>query len=411
MCTRLRDGTIIISISCFLILLTEFSLRAIFPEKVLKTSQIAFQHNDNHIVALTPNVTKKYVRKRKNGGYHVQWRANSDGFRGAELQSNPESRIVVYGDSNVQARFSGVDRTFPSQLSTILTFETQKNVEVINAGVVGFGPDQALLRIKSEIDNYKPDLIILNIFADNDYGDIIRNRLYELDDNGDLKRTSFKTKHDSYLLELEDERNSLNAFFSNTVTIRGLKRMLGILNTNSADTSEDVIDTTSSRIKQLIIRSQDEYQVYTNNEPRKYSSFDDQYDIDIALYPTQRSSQTKKLLLSKILENTLALADSKNVKFLVVIQPSVIDLTKNDEYLNYEQLSHYPDYLPQNLTNPIVNSCNLNDITCINLYEIFSKYNPEFMYFSAGDNHWSDFGQYVTAKETAKLILEKEMLK
>jgi hypothetical protein len=39
----------------------------------------------------------------------------------------------------------------------------------------------------------------LVIFADNDYGDIVRNRLFEFDSNGQLVRTTFEIERDQQI--------------------------------------------------------------------------------------------------------------------------------------------------------------------------------------------------------------------
>jgi len=66
------------------------------------------------------------------------------------------------------------------------------DVEAINAGVSGFGPDQNLIRFTEEADIYRPGLLVFHVFADNDFGDIIRNRLFSLDADGSLMRTNMK---------------------------------------------------------------------------------------------------------------------------------------------------------------------------------------------------------------------------
>lgn len=401
-----RDAVIVITISIFLLVFIELSLRAFFPNKVKMPSQLAYVYDENTIVTLASNMEKSFDRTSKNGGYRVQWRSNSNSFRGVELQSDPVSRVIVYGDSNIQARFSGVERTFASQLSRAL-LEEDKSVEVINAGVVGFGPDQSLLRMTSEIDIYNPDAIVFHVFADNDYGDIIRNRLYEIDSNGKLVRTEYEVTQDMYLIDLERSRNSYQSFFSRLLVVRSLKKVVRAK--KKIETPESVVGT-GERVEQYISRARQEYQVYSKREPRSFSTFDDHYDIDVALFPNQKSSQDKKSLLNEILLEAKNVAYSRGVKFLVLIQPSVIDLTKANAYLSYEHLLNYAEYDPKNLTDPIMKSCSENDISCLNLYEVFKSNNPELMYFKDGDNHWSDLGQYVAAKETAKMLLTEQFI-
>src|SRR5262249_36170994 len=91
--------------------------------------------------------------------------------------------------------------TFPAKLEGYLKERTTgKDVEVINSGVTGFGPDQSLLKMSQEIDVYHPSVVVLQIFADNDFGDIVRNRLFDLDrDGATLVATKAKREIDPML--------------------------------------------------------------------------------------------------------------------------------------------------------------------------------------------------------------------
>src|SRR6185436_5789593 len=62
-----------------------------------------------------------------------------------------------------------------------------EGVEVINAGVTAYGPDQACLRIEDEVARLDPDLVVLAVFADNDFGDLARDKIFRLDGDGRLR--------------------------------------------------------------------------------------------------------------------------------------------------------------------------------------------------------------------------------
>jgi hypothetical protein len=101
---------------------------------------------------------------------------------------------MVYGDSNVQARFSSLEDTFSHRLEIGLESRLGTKVDVINAGVIGFGPDQSLLRFIKDADVYRPNVVIFHVFADNDFGDLLRNRLFELAPDGTLVETPHQRK-------------------------------------------------------------------------------------------------------------------------------------------------------------------------------------------------------------------------
>lgn len=77
-------------------------------------------------------------------------------------------RILVLGDSYVEALQMPLAESFPQQLSAQLQ-AWGAAVEVINAGVSGWGTDQQLLWLREEGLKYHPDLILLAFFPGNDF--------------------------------------------------------------------------------------------------------------------------------------------------------------------------------------------------------------------------------------------------
>ena len=110
-------------------------------------------------------------------------------------------RIVVYGDSNVQAIFSTDANTFPEQLESIVSLDLGRPVEVVNAGVIGYGPDHYLLRMTAELPVLQPELVVMTIFADNDLGDPLRHRLLEVRDGRLIRRRDHFVYPGSSLVE------------------------------------------------------------------------------------------------------------------------------------------------------------------------------------------------------------------
>ncbi len=104
--------------------------------------------------------------------YDVEVKINDLGLRSPENIGYEKSegvyRILVLGDSFTEAIQVALEETFGQQLARILNEEGCR-VEVINAGVGGWGNDQELLWLKNEGYKYHPDLIILQIFPRNDF--------------------------------------------------------------------------------------------------------------------------------------------------------------------------------------------------------------------------------------------------
>ena len=163
-----RNAIIGIVIAFLPFIAAEFLLRLAYPEKVTNMTQsehedLAYEFNEDYLVSLKPNVTRTFVRSNDNGGDVIRWSTNSDSFRGPELAHNKKGvRIIVYGDSNIQAEFSKDENTFVYKLGDYLRSDGFKDIEVLNAGVIGNGPDQSLIRFEREADIYKPDLVIFH---------------------------------------------------------------------------------------------------------------------------------------------------------------------------------------------------------------------------------------------------------
>lgn len=88
---------------------------------------------------------------------------NSDGFRGPELQDDPDYRIFVVGGSTAFGVGSTSDsHTIPGYLQQFYNEKfPDRNIEVINAGIPkAYSFTEAEL-IKNSLVNYDPDLIII----------------------------------------------------------------------------------------------------------------------------------------------------------------------------------------------------------------------------------------------------------
>ena len=113
--------------------------------------------------------------------YTVKVSINSKGLRDVEHDYEKEEgvfRIVVLGDSFMEAYQVPLEQSFPRLLEKNLNKRLSKKVEVINLGVGGYGTAQEYLYLKEEGLKYKPDLVILAFLGCND----VRNnsRLLEL---------------------------------------------------------------------------------------------------------------------------------------------------------------------------------------------------------------------------------------
>lgn len=393
-----KDSLKIGLISIALLAVMELILRFIYPEKIEINKQFseespAFQFDEDYLVSLKPFIKKYYQNSMENGGTVIHWETNSKGFRGKELKKNPDYRVVVYGDSNVQARFSTLDNTFPVQLATNLNKTTNSSeIEVINAGVVGAGPDQYYLRMVKELPELKPQMVIFHITGDNDFGDLVRNRLFELDESRSLKETRFEKKPDSLLLDPNQKEPWLNSLL--------LWKAINKLSTKLKKPSKKEL------IEMYLKIVEAEMLIYKEKKQKSFSQFEDHYDFDLALFPEKESSKIKKGLMRGILELAKNEALENGVDFIVVMQPSIVDMTKNAN-LTYEDFTNFSEYKRTNITDVLSSICVELEIPYVNLFPVFLENDPDKLYLKMNDDHWNDAGQHVAGKEVADFVLNR----
>ncbi len=111
-----------------------------------------------------PSVSGTYVGPRP---WPVEFRTpisiNSLGLRGPELGDLPSEgyRILVLGDSFVAGFEVEWGKTFPMLVEQALDRRLDFPVQVINAGVRGYGTDQSLLYYRTHGRRLKPDLVVM----------------------------------------------------------------------------------------------------------------------------------------------------------------------------------------------------------------------------------------------------------
>ena len=387
----LKDTLIIIAVTLAMLALIELALRVFAPglkELRYKPASVAFQHNAKYLVALKPNVEKLYNK----GDAKVIWNTNSLGFRGEEIGEKTRPRVIVYGDSNVHARFSPDAETYPVVLEQQLR-NAGVNMQVINAGMTGSGPDQSLLRMQDDFDRVQPDIVIIHIFADNDYGDIIKNRLFKLNVKGELIKSGFPVTVDKRFSSFS---YAAVEFFS-PLYIQGA---INLLVSNSGQVKKNSQEQKEKTFRLLEENNAIAYEIYAKDQPRQLSHFKDYYDIDIATRPESESAQTKIALMEKVLEAANNYCVEKKVKLMVVVQPSALDLTLRPHDIGYRDLTqNYKSYNPANLTNPLKMICEKHHLNCVHLIDSYKKNEPDTLY--RDDGHWNAKGQRVAAEETA----------
>ncbi len=116
----------------------------------------------------------------ENWEFSVQVTYNSKGWRDVEHNyKKPESvfRIVVLGDSFMEAYSVEFEESFARRLEGFLKDSGRRRVEVINLGVGGYGTLQEYLAFAEEGIRYRPDLVLVGFYVAND----VQNNSFDLE--------------------------------------------------------------------------------------------------------------------------------------------------------------------------------------------------------------------------------------
>jgi len=109
--------------------------------------------------------------------YRARVTINHEGWRSPEVPlAKPAGtyRIVVLGDSFMDALQVGDDETFAQRLGALVEPRVGRPVEVVNLGCASYGTDQELLALRHEGLRYDPDLVVLAFYAQNDVRNNVR---------------------------------------------------------------------------------------------------------------------------------------------------------------------------------------------------------------------------------------------
>ena len=385
--------------------LLELLLRLFFP-----IYPSPYQPDDLVLMKTVPGARKVLTRLPVNGGQRIVSEFNSDGFRGEPLRPLDHLlRLIVYGDSNVEAEFSELVATFPKQLEARLKRDLGVDLQALNAGVVGYGPDQVSLRLAGDLQKYKPTLVVVVIFADNDFGDLIRNRIYRLDSGGEPELNTYRLPP------------ALRERMQNAAYPHGLRRLQlsryaarlwGMARESwthaQANERRQISATYIERTLALNQQTFHDYVLVNSDAGYSADPLVDYYDSDIALEPDSPSARYKTVLMEKVLIKLRDAAAQAHTGLILVILPSSIDVC--EPYDIQVDTRRYPRYDRARLSGLVEEMAVRNHIPFLNLWHAFRATDANRYYFHGGDHHWNDAGQAEAARLLASMIEQRKLL-
>lgn len=376
------------------LLLAELILRPILGPRYFGV----FELDAHSLYKLVPNTTREYNRQSVNEKGYVTYRVNSDGFRGEEIsKKGDQKRIVVYGDSFIHAEFSELRDTFAERLEEKLSQRLGSEVEVVNGGVAGYGPDQIIRRMEKELVWLEPDLIVAGIFAGNDFGDLVRSKLYKLDENGGLESNKFV---------VSDNIKSNMALARSELLIKKILRQVARSQRLTQQVESARTQSRQNRIASSLIQNEKEYREYilgSDNVVVELAS--DPYNADVSLTPNSDSAMYKKNLMDRVIERMKHVSDELSIPLVLLIIPHPMDVLGGIHDSGEVDQEIYPEYEPEALTDVLMRIAEKHNIDSINLFDVFRQRDAAKLYFRGGDDHWNALGQEVAADVVADFLV------
>ncbi len=162
----LRNIAVMLAAAGVALAVAEVGVRLVAPQPT------GLSHQDRYGLALHyPGITR-YLPQY---GHSVSF--NSAGMRDRDhrIEKPPGVfRILLLGDSFMEALQVPLEAALPSLLEVELTDRTGRSVEVVNAGVSGWGTDDELRYLTEYGLQYQPDLVVVAMTLHNDISDNLR---------------------------------------------------------------------------------------------------------------------------------------------------------------------------------------------------------------------------------------------
>ena len=165
-----RNLGLLVASTMLSLLLAEWSVRTLYPQ------QLAVWHTTEDGLVIHPPGLITYLTEFKR-----EIRFNAMGMRDrdhAKKKQKDTTRILVLGDSFMEALQVAFEDSFPSLLESGLREMLHRNVEVINCAVSGWGQDDQLAYLQKYGRALEPDLILVAMTLHNDVSDNMKEQFH-----------------------------------------------------------------------------------------------------------------------------------------------------------------------------------------------------------------------------------------
>jgi lysophospholipase L1-like esterase len=353
---------------------------------------MVFRLDEELLFAPVPNARRVLPLAPGAGGAWITTELESHGFRGPELAEPKQGpRVLVLGDSLVMAQTSPIEDTYCVKLGAQLGRE----VEVVNAGVSGYGPDQECLLLERLLGPLAPDLVVLVLCAHNDFGDLVRDKLFRLGTSEQLVRN--RPAFDRELLE---------RFVAAERIVRRPALLLALESLSRRERGEMPGEAEDSPYVEWYLKGAeeeyDEFVLQRNDVVR--SLFQDYYDADVSIRPDAPSVQFKQRLMEVVLARVRDDCAKASVPLFVLVVPSSVDLCPT--FRMHVDPAQHPGWTPRRMTDAYAQILSRLSIPFVDLAPAFLEAGPEALYLGRADFHWNGKGAELGARRSAGFLRE-----
>jgi len=336
--------------------------------------------------------------------YTVKVSINSKGLRDVEHDYKKEEgvfRIVVLGDSFMEAYQVPLEKSFPRLLEKNLNEISPKKVEVINLGVGGYGTAQEYLYLKQEGVKYNPDLVILAFLGCND----VRNNSRLLELKLWRRENTYKVAgRPFYSIDDDGELILHEPDFENNMKLAKRKAERFKKKTNKRALKDRLLFYRLLKTKINSINANVYHRSYNLNAMLG------------AYFPVYDKNWVEAWVVTKrIISMTNKLSLKHGARFLLFSVPAKLQVEK-DYFENALSVYQKRDpYLKIDLEKPeniLKSFCEENEIYFLSMLEEFREFYLEDkkLYHVFVDQHWNKEGHKLASSLITNYIIEEKII-
>jgi len=359
---------LLVSIVMFLILLEMFvRIFDIAPQY----GPLKMYEKDNLLdFKLLPNYRGRFVKQE----FEIEIHTNSLGLRDEEYHGKRPNgfNVLALGDSFTWGAYgTELNETFVKILEKRLDEDSNRNYQVINAGVPGYGTDQQLDYLKSYGSQFKPDVVLLNFFVGNDFFD-------------NAQKNEFTAK-DNYLVANKAQQNSLEKL-----------RIFLISHFHSYRIMEKGAIIFFDNFIQENVRGKLQY---------------DEREAGLFIKPTIKEIQEQFDMTKQILDEMNSYLKSRNIKLVVVILPLDYQVDENKKQSFIQNNLEGRDFdlgQPQKI---ILEWARQNDVNVIDLMPELEELEKDGELYWKLNGHFNERGNEEVGRIVYEYLVENNSIK